>query len=63
MGENLEILEELIHWAIGLLVALTNFLTAVGFLATFVALVAGGGWMLARELFVRLRSLVATEEE
>jgi hypothetical protein len=63
MAENLEILDELILWALGLLVALTDWLTAIGFLITFVALVVGGAWMLCRELVVRLRSLLATEEE
>lgn len=63
MGENLEILDELILRALGLLVALTDLLTAIGFLVTFVALLVGGVWMLGRELVVRLRSLLATEEE
>lgn len=63
MGENLEILDGLILRVIGLLVAPTSLLTAIGFLVTFVALVAGGAWMPARELLVRSRSLVATERE
>jgi hypothetical protein len=63
MGENLEILDELVLWAPGLLVALMDLLTAIGFLVTFVAMVVGGAWMLAHELVVRLRALLATEEE
>jgi hypothetical protein len=63
MGENLEILDELILWALGLLIALTDVLTAIGFLATFVALLVAVAWESVHALLVRLRSLIATDEK
>lgn len=63
IGQNLEILDELILRALGLLVTITDLLTAIGFLVTFVALLVGGAWMILRALLVRLRSLIATDQE
>jgi hypothetical protein len=63
MSENLEILDDLILWALGLLIAITDWLTAIGFLITSVVLLAAGVWMLTRGALVRLRSLLATDEE
>jgi hypothetical protein len=63
MGENLEMLDELILWALGLLIAVTDVLTAIGFLVTFAVLLVAGTWVSLHSLLVRLRSLVATEEE
>jgi len=63
MGEILEILEGLVLRALGALVAITDWLTAVGFLVTFVALLGAGIWIVGHGILVRLRALLATEEE
>lgn len=60
VAENLEILDELLFRALAVLIAITDWLTAIGFLVTFVAVVVAGAWMLIRGLVVRLRSLAAT---
>lgn len=62
MGENLEILDELLLRALAILVAITDWLTAIGFLVTLVAVLVGAIWMLLRELVVRFRSLGATDK-
>lgn len=63
MAENLEILDGLLVWALGILIAITDWLTAIGFLVTFVVMIVGAVWMLVREIVVRFRSLRATDEE
>lgn len=62
MGENLEILDELLLRALAILVAITDWLTAIGFLVTLLAVLVGAIWMLLRELVVRFRSLGATDK-
>lgn len=62
MGENLEILDELLLRALAILVAITDWLTAIGFLVTLLAVLVGAIWMLLRELVVRFRSLRATDK-
>ena len=59
--ECLETLEQLLIWALAILIAITDWLTAIGFLVTFVTMLVGGVWLLGREIFVRLRSLRAND--
>ncbi len=59
--ECLETLEQLLIWALAILTAITGWLTAIGFLVTFVTMLVGGVWLLGREIFVRLRSLRAND--
>lgn len=63
MAENLEILDELLVWALGILIAITDWLTAIGFLVTFVVMLIGGAWLLIREIVVRFRSPRSSERE